>query len=93
MYAIEFSNRGKKSLLKYNHSGSFPQKKFRATLSCLREGKSLPSSYKDHSLKGSLQNYRELHLAGDILVQYEVDLVLKIITISKIGTHAELFGE
>ena len=92
MYTIEFSSRAQKSLRKYKHSGTFPKEKFKTALFCLKEGKPLPLSYKDHGLKSSLQEYREFHLAGDLLVLYETDVMLKIVTIAKIGTHTELFG-
>lgn len=92
MFAVEFSVRAQKSLRKCGRSGLFPQTKFRQTLLCLKEGKPLSPSFQDHALKGSLAGYREFHLAQDILVQYEIDLIEKVVTIAKIGTHTELFG-
>ena len=92
MYKVEFAIRAEKSLYKYSRSGSFPQEKFKRMILCFRKGKPLPLSYRDHSLQGSLLGYRELHLAQDLLVQYEKDESLKLITIAKIGTHTELFG-
>ena len=92
MYKIEFSARAKRSLYKYSRSGSFPQKKFKEALLCLGKGTALPLSYQDHGLHGLLADYREFHIAQDLLVQYERDEILKLITIAKIGTHTELFG-
>ena len=50
----------------------------------------LPSYYKDHALKGSWKNRRELHLEPDWL------LICKIAgghcTFDRTGTHSDLFG-
>ncbi|HXK31633.1 MAG TPA: type II toxin-antitoxin system YafQ family toxin [Candidatus Paceibacterota bacterium] len=92
MYRLVFAPRFKKSFRKYRQSGVFPLEKFERALACLRAGEPLPLSYSDHALKGSLAHYREFHIAQDVLVQYEQDEVLELITLRKIGTHTELFG-
>ncbi|MBI4065685.1 type II toxin-antitoxin system mRNA interferase toxin, RelE/StbE family [Candidatus Kaiserbacteria bacterium] len=53
----------------------------------------LPEQYKDHQLHGDLAHFRECHIGFNQLLLYERDEALGIIVISKIGTHAELFGE
>jgi len=92
MYTLAFATRARKSLRKYNHSGSFPLAKFEKALGCLRSGEPLPISYGDHALHGELSVYREFHITDDFLVQYKRNEALQVITISKIGTHSELFG-
>ena len=92
MYAVVLSGRVRKSLHKYGRSGSFPQEKFRQAIMCLRQGNKLPQSYKDHALKGELGVYREFHLGYDLLVQYKRNEEKRVITLSNIGTHTELFG-
>ena len=92
MYTLAFATRARKSLRKYNRSGSFPRAKFEKALDCLRSGESLPVSYGDHALHGELFIYREFHLTDDLLVQYKRNEELRVITVAKIGTHTELFG-
>lgn len=92
MYLVVLSPRAKKSLRKYDHSGSFPKDKFKQVLLRLRECGSLPVNYRDHQLSGELSLYREFHIADDLLVQYKRNEELQIITIAKVGTHSELFG-
>lgn len=92
MYAIVLSTRAKKMLRKYRKSGSFPHGKFKIALAYLRSGEILPPAFLDHQLKGLLAIFRELHLAGDMLVQYKRNDALRVVTIIKIGTHAEVFG-
>ena len=93
MYIVIFATRARKNLKRYQLSGSFPKKRLEIALTHLREQGIPPASYRDHRLSGKLSNYREFHLAGDLLVQYEVNHEGKLITIAKVGTHGELFGE
>ena len=92
MYLVVISSRARKSLRKYEHSGVFPRGKFRQALLHLRENGFLPVSYRDHQLHGELSTYREFHIASDVLVQYEHDEKLMVITITDVGTHTEFFG-
>ncbi|MDP3646308.1 MAG: type II toxin-antitoxin system YafQ family toxin [bacterium] len=93
MYIVIFATRAMKNLKRYQLGGSLPKKKLEIALAHLREQRIPPVPYRDHQLGGQLSNYREFHLAGDLLVQYELDDESKLITITKVGTHAELFGE
>ena len=58
-------------------------------VSSLLNGIDLGKKFKDHSLKGTFEQYRECHLKPDLLLIYriyegEVQLI-------DIGSHAELF--
>ena len=58
-------------------------------VSNLLDGIDLDKKFKDHSLKGTFEQYRECHLKPDLLLIYriyegEVQLI-------DIGSHAELF--
>ena len=92
MYALVFTSRFIKSFRKLQRSGRFPLAKFEHALTCLRGGEKLPANVLDHALAGPLVEFREFHLDYDLLVQYKQDESRRIITLSKIGTHAELFG-
>ena len=92
MYVIVFTSRAKRALKKYGKSGSFPKERYQSALECLHARNRLPASYDDHALSGELAKYREFHIAYDLLVQYERDDDLRIVTIYRIGTHSELFG-
>jgi mRNA interferase YafQ len=92
MYGIVVTSRAKKSIKKRNRSGVFDGKALTNLLTLLESDTVLPAHYKDHQLKGSLHEYRECHLAFDLLVRYKRNEQLKTVTISEIGTHDELFG-
>lgn len=58
-------------------------------VSTLLKEQPLPAEALDHQLKGSMKNFRELHISGDLLLIYTVDDgILKLV---RIGTHSELF--
>jgi len=58
----------------------------------LVEGKSLPMSYADHQLSGELQQYRECHIKGNLLLEYEYRDDMLVLILVDIGSHSQLFG-
>ena len=49
----------------------------------------LASKYKDHQLKGDMQDFRECHIKPNLLLVYMLDEnVLKLVDI---GSHSDLF--
>lgn len=61
-------------------------------LAVIKEAKPLPPQAQDHTLKGEWQDFRECHLGGDMLLIYWVDTANDQITLTRLGTHSELFG-
>lgn len=59
----------------------------------LANGESLPEKFHDHSLSGNWVGHRECHLQPDwLLVYYYEDDVL-VLTLSRTGSHCDLFGK
>ncbi len=56
----------------------------------LLNGKSPPPESKDHSLLGEWQDFRELHLGGDVLLIYKSDE--KTVYLVRLGSHSQLFS-
>jgi len=80
----KFKRSFKKLHLKDNEVGIYID-----VVSRLLNGIDLGKKFKDHSLKGNFEQYRECHLKPDLLLIYriyegEVQLI-------DIGSHAELF--
>lgn len=70
-------------------SGKFSLDKLTNALTLLREEKLLPYKYQDHQLKGSLAEFRECHIAPNVLLIYKIeDNYLKL---NNLGSHSELF--
>ena len=93
MYQIVYAQGARKSLKRRRRSGSFPEAVFKELLTLFICGRLLPIHFKDHALQGDFIGYRECHLGFNLLVVYKRNDALKIITISDVGTHPELFGE
>ncbi len=54
----------------------------------------LPPNWKDHQLKGNMQQFRECHIggSGDWLLIYEKQETEMILYLLATGTHAALLG-
>lgn len=53
----------------------------------------LPESYLDHPLQGDFKGFRECHIAPDWLFIYAIEGDKLYLTLSRTGTHADLFGK
>lgn len=60
-------------------------------LSLLQQGVTLPEQYHDHSLSGNYAGYRECHITPDWLLIYKVEQNVLILTLTRTGTHSDLF--
>jgi mRNA interferase YafQ len=90
-YTVYYSSRFKKSLKRAQQLQGFKLEKIKEAISLLAEGKRLPANYKDHGLTGNMIEFRECHLAPDILLIYEIDEGVLILTLVNIGKHSQLF--
>ncbi len=66
-------------------------RKLRELLELLISASELPSSYKDHPLKGDWKGYRDAHLEPDWLLIYRI--VGNELHLVRTGSHADLFTE
>ncbi len=65
--------------------------KLRSALMLLLEEKPLPPQYRDHSLRGDWEGFRDLHIEPDWLLLYRIrDGELQL---ARTGSHADLFRE
>lgn len=64
-----------------------------AVIRLLSEGKELPEKNHDHSLTGNWIGHRECHIQPDWLLIYRIENDVLILTLSRTGTHANLFGK
>lgn len=58
----------------------------------LASGEKLEKKYKDHELSGNFKGYRECHIQPDWLLIYTIDNNELILTLTRTGTHSDLFG-
>ena len=57
----------------------------------LATGEPLPESNRDHALTGDWLGHRECHVAPDWLLIYRIEADLLVLTLSRTGTHSDLF--
>lgn len=53
----------------------------------------LPEKCKDHALSGNWIGHRECHIQPDWLLIYRVENDLLVLTLTRTGTHSDLFGK
>lgn len=59
----------------------------------LANGQKLPEKNMDHELSGSWAGHRECHILSDWLLIYRIDGDVLVLTLSRTGTHSDLFGK
>lgn len=59
----------------------------------LAMGFPLSDKYRDHALSGNWAKHRECHVLPDWLLIYRVENDVLILTLSRTGTHNDLFGK
>ena len=93
MYHVIRTKDFERSYGKIKHSGKFkPQveENLSEVIGLLAIGKRLPALYKDHQLRGELQQFRECHIKGDLLLVYQVRENELLLVLMDIGTHSRL---
>ena len=59
----------------------------------LRKDEPLPANLHNHMLSGDYKGYWECHISPDWLLLYEKDTEIRIISLYRTGTHADIFGK
>ena len=57
----------------------------------LSEGVKLPPECKDHILKGKYAGLHECHVHPDLLLIYDLDEGVLVLTLFRTGSHSDLF--
>ena len=56
-------------------------------------GEALPDKYKDHALTGNWVGHRECHVLPDWLLIYRIEEDVLVLTLTRTGSHSDLFGK
>lgn len=62
-------------------------------IAALAMGTSLPEKNRDHALSGTWAGHRECHVLPDWLLIYRIDDDVLVLTLSRTGSHSDLFGK
>lgn len=92
MLDVFYSTRFKKDYKQAKKQG-LDTEKLLDVVDLLAAQKQLPPELKDHSLSGNYRGHRECHIQPDWLLIYKVDKNAIILTLTRTGSHSELFGK
>lgn len=59
----------------------------------LSRGETLPEKNKDHELTGGWTGHRECHIQPDWLLIYRIEDDVLVLTLSRTGSHSDLFSK
>lgn len=59
----------------------------------LSMGEPLPEQYRDHELTGGWKGHRECHIRPDWLLIYYRENDVLVLTLTRTGSHSDLFGK
>jgi len=59
----------------------------------LANGEPLEDKHKDHALSGDWAGHRECHILPNWLLIYRIEDDVLVLTLSRTGTHSDLFGK
>lgn len=90
MYDIKATARFKKDIKLLQKRG-YNIALLQQVIEILARGESLPKNYADHRLNGEWSEFRECHIQTDWLLIYRIDEDILILTLTRIGTHSDLF--
>ena len=61
-------------------------------VAALALGEPLPEKHRDHALTGNWIGHRECHILPDWLLIYRIEDDVLVLTLSRTGSHSDLFG-
>ncbi len=89
-YELDFTSKFKKDIKLLKKQGKNIEKLYEI-INILAYGEELDAKYRDHNLIGNYKGYRECHIEPDWLLIYKVMENILILTLSRTGSHSELF--
>ena len=90
MLKVRFSSKFKKDFKMIVKRG-YDVSLFEKVLYMLRAQETLPEEYYDHALKGNYTGHRECHITPDWLLIYKIEQDILTLTLTRTGTHSDLF--
>jgi mRNA interferase YafQ len=89
-YEIEYTGKIKKDI-KLAQKRGLDLSLFKDVIIQLEANGKLPSHYKPHILKGNYKGLWECHIQPDWLLIWKQDEEIKLISLTRTGTHSDLF--
>lgn len=89
-YSIQYTGKIKKDI-KLALKRNLKIELFKEVVTILEKDGKLPAKYKPHVLKGNYKGLWECHIQPDWLLIWEQNDTIKLITLTRTGTHSDLF--
>ena len=89
-YSVIRTTRFRKELKKMIKRGA-DIGKLETVVNILASGEPLPPQYHDHALTGDMVGTRDCHITPDWLLLYRIENDMLVLTLTRTGTHADLF--
>jgi mRNA interferase YafQ len=89
-YEVIRTTRFRKELKKMLKRGA-DLDKLETVVKMLAQGETLPPQYHDHALTGDMEGTRDCHITPDWLLIYRINGNVLTLTLTRTGTHADLF--
>lgn len=89
-YQIQISSRFKKDFKLIQKRG-YDMSLLKEVIDILASGEQLGEKYRDHSLTGNYNGFRECHIQPDWLLIYRIEKDLLVLGLTRTGTHSDLF--
>ena len=67
--------------------------KLETVVNILAAGETLPPQHRDHALSGDMEGLRDCHITPDWLLLYTIQGNVLVLTLTRTGSHADLFGK
>ena len=90
-YHVKFTNQFKKDYKSAKKRG-LKVELLDDIITFLALGIPLPEKNKDHALTGNWNGFRECHIQPDWLLIYRVENDILTLTVTRTGTHSDLFS-
>lgn len=90
MYRVKFTNAYKRAYKLMKKRGA-NMDLLDNVVDQLRRGETLAPRYRDHSLSGKFQGFRECHIKPDWLLVYLIENDVLTLTLVDTGSHADIF--
>ena len=90
-YTVKFTTVFRKDYKKAKKR-RLPLEKLKEVVDLLAMGQPLPERNRDHAPTGDWVGHRECHIQPDWLLIYRVEEDVLVLTMTRTGTHSELFG-
>lgn len=90
MLKVRYSNQFKKDYKAIRKRG-YDIELLKNVINILVKEEKLPLKYKEHFLMGNFSGFRECHIQPDWILIYKIENDKLILTLTRTGTHSDLF--